>query len=84
MSASARWCPASADTTTLPVARASRATSRASSSFTATTPASTASVQGAGAWCGVRISRTASMAIPTAAPSIITATVAAASASARP
>lgn len=50
----------------------------------AITVTSTASVHGAGARCGVRISRTASNAMPMAAPSSMNDTAAVASASALP
>ena len=82
--ASDRWCHASAVSATLADFSPAAATRRNNNSLMTTTPTSTTRVNGAGAWCGIRISRTASMEIPAAAASKKIATIAADNASALP
>ena len=82
--ASLRWCQASVLTAVLPAASPARATNRNSISLATTTTTSTISVNGAGAWWGVRISRTLSTAIRMAAPISTSDTTHATSGSALP
>ena len=84
VSASLKWCWASVRTAVLPISEPTVPTRRDNSTLIAITTTSTSSVHHAGAWCGVLISRMASIAIPIAAPSSMSATAAPASASALP
>jgi len=82
VTASLRWCHASALTAVLPMSIPIARTRRARIHFVAITATSTTSVHAAGVRCGVRISEIASIAMPTAAASSMTDTTAAASGSA--
>jgi hypothetical protein len=84
VSASLRWCQASAARSELSVSADTLSTVRNSDSLMTTTPSRTANVQGAGLWCGVTISRTAAVAIPNAAPKSSSATMATVNGSALP
>lgn len=84
VSTSLRWCQASAVTAVLPISVPTASTLRKRISLQMITPPNTTSVKAAGAWWGVRISRTARIMMLIAAAINIRATMAAAIESALP